>query len=84
MLNEWDEFINTSNNGTIFQKQSFINYHIDRDFIDNSLIIKNNNQIVALLPAAVKNNILVQIKNMVGVLFPSPLPPKKNGSRNTL
>ena len=57
-LNEWDEFINTSNNGTIFQKQSFINYHIDRDFIDNSLIIKNNNQIVALLPAAVKNNIL--------------------------
>ena len=41
-LNEWDEFIDASNNGTVFQKQSFITYHIDRKFIDHSLIIKNN------------------------------------------
>ena len=57
-LDEWDQFINASNNGTMFQKQRFINYHIDRKFVDNSLIIKNTNNIVALLPAAIKNNIL--------------------------
>ena len=57
-LDEWDQFINASNNGTMFQKQRFINYHIDRKFVDNSLIIKNNNNIVAVLPAAIKNNIL--------------------------
>jgi len=57
-LDEWDQFINASNNGTMFQQQRFINYHIDRKFVDNSLIIKNNNNIVAVLPAAIKNNIL--------------------------
>ena len=57
-LDEWDQFVNASNNGTMFQKQRFINYHIDRKFVDNSLIIKNNNNIVAVLPAAIKNNIL--------------------------
>ena len=57
-LNEWDEFIDASNNGTIFQKQSFITYHIDRKFVDHSLIIKNNSNILAVLPAAIKNNVL--------------------------
>lgn len=57
-LNEWDEFIDASNNGTIFQKQSFITYHIDRKFVDHSLIIKNNSNILAVFPAAIKNNVL--------------------------
>ena len=57
-LNEWDEFVGGSNNGTIFQKQKFINYHIDRKFVDHSLIIKNKGKIVGLLPATIKNNIL--------------------------
>ena len=57
-LNEWDEFIDASNNGTVFQKQSFITYHIDRKFVDHSLIIKNNGNILAVLPAAIKNNVL--------------------------
>ena len=38
LKNVWNDFINNSNNGTIFQKQNFINYHIDRKFVDNSLI----------------------------------------------
>ena len=57
-LNEWDEFIDASNNGTIFQKQNFITYHIDRKFVDHSLIIKNNSNILAVFPAAIKNNVL--------------------------
>ena len=47
-LDEWDQFINASNNGTMFQKQRFINYHIDRKFVDNSLIIKKDNYLEAI------------------------------------
>ena len=54
----WDQFVSNSNNGTIFQKQRFINYHINRQFVDHSLIIKNNNKIVAVLPAAICDNVL--------------------------
>ena len=57
-LQEWDQFISNSNNGTIFQKQQFINYHITRQFVDHSLIIKNNDNIVAVLPAAICDNAL--------------------------
>ena len=57
-LQEWDQFISDSNNGTIFQKQRFINYHINRKFVDHSLLIKKNNKLVAVLPAAVCDNIL--------------------------
>ena len=57
-LQEWDQFISNSNNGTIFQKQQFINYHITRQFVDHSLVIKKNNNIVAVLPAAICDNIL--------------------------
>ena len=40
------DFIQKSNNGTIFQKKSFLNYHLDRKFDDCSLVIKKNNVIV--------------------------------------
>ena len=58
LFDEWEKFISDSNNGTIFQKQAFIQYHINRKFVDSSLIIKNKNAIVAVVPAAIKNNIL--------------------------
>ena len=58
LLNQWDSFINLSNNGTVFQKQQFLSYHQHRKFKDCSLIIKYKEQIVALFPAAeiVENN----------------------------
>ena len=40
LKNIWNQFVENSNNGTIFQNRDFINYHIDRSFIDNSLVIK--------------------------------------------
>ena len=55
-LKIWNDFINISNNGTIFQNQTFLNYHIQRKFNNHSLIIKKNDQIVALLPAVIINN----------------------------
>tara|TARA_B100001758_G_C18340536_1_gene574065 strand:+ start:78 stop:1067 length:990 start_codon:yes stop_codon:yes gene_type:complete len=51
---QWDNFIKTSNNGTIFQTQKFINYHITRKFNDYSLIIKKNDEILCLLPGVIK------------------------------
>ena len=49
----WDNFIKKSNNGTIFQTQKFINYHITRKFNDYSLIIKKNDEILCLLPGVI-------------------------------
>ena len=46
----WDNFIKNSNNGTIFQKRKFLNYHLNRKFNDCSLIFKKNNKIIALFP----------------------------------
>tara|TARA_B100000959_G_C14924695_1_gene601050 strand:+ start:160 stop:1149 length:990 start_codon:yes stop_codon:yes gene_type:complete len=54
LKNIWNKFVKNSNNGTIFQNRDFINYHIDRSFIDNSLVIKKNGVVVSLLPATIK------------------------------
>jgi len=51
---EWDQFIDISDNGTLFQKQKFLSYHIDRVFEDCSLIFKKRGKIIAVLPAALK------------------------------
>ena len=50
---QWDDFIIKSNNGTIFQLQKFLNYHITRKFNDYSLLIMQNNKIIAVMPGTV-------------------------------
>ena len=52
MKHLWDAFIDESSNGTLFQKQSFLAYHIDRKFINHSLLFYKNNRLVAVLSAA--------------------------------
>ena len=49
---QWDDFIIKSNNGTVFQLQKFLNYHITRKFNDYSLLIMQNNKIIAVMPGA--------------------------------
>ena len=39
-LENWDTFVKLSTNGTLFHLKSFLSYHIDRQFIDHSLIIE--------------------------------------------
>ena len=37
MKNIWDDFVDNSNNGTIFHKQSFLSYHLNRlKFLDQN------------------------------------------------
>ena len=53
----WDNFINSSNNGTLFHYRAFLNYHENVKFNDHSLFFYKNNKLIALLPAAIKNNV---------------------------
>ena len=51
-IQEWDDFVDLSSNGTIFHYRKFLSYHLDRQFEDNSLIFEKNKLIIAVLPAA--------------------------------
>lgn len=60
---EWDSFIDKSKNGTFLHKINYFHYHKDR-FIDCSIIIRKNNQVVAVLPGNVENNIFYTHKGL--------------------
>ncbi|MFI5145040.1 MAG: peptidoglycan bridge formation glycyltransferase FemA/FemB family protein [Ignavibacteria bacterium] len=49
---QWEQFILTSNNGTIFHTRKFLSYHPAERFKDNSLLFLNNNKILSVLTAA--------------------------------
>ena len=46
----WNEFVSSSKNGTFLFDRNFMDYHSNR-FEDHSLMIRDMNKIVALLPA---------------------------------
>lgn len=53
---EWDKFVLTSNNGTLFHLQKFFSYHPDGRFQFHHLLFYDDGKLVALLPAAVVEN----------------------------
>ena len=52
MSKDWDLFVSSSFNGTIFHQRQFLSYHKDRKFEDCSLLFKKRGKIIALIPAA--------------------------------
>ena len=60
---KWDDFIDQSNNGTLFHKRKFLNYHPSGRFLDHSLIFEKRGNIIGLLPGVLKKikekNILI-------------------------
>ena len=50
----WDDFVDDSNNGTIFHKQKFLSYHKDK-FKDNEhhLLFYDGKKLIAVLPLAI-------------------------------
>ncbi len=54
----WDNFVKSSNNGTIFHLREFLNYHQSRQFNDCSFIFKEKDKIQGLFSGAIVNNIL--------------------------
>ena len=54
----WNNFIHNSKNGIFMFQRNFMDYHSDR-FVDNSLLFYDEkDNLVALLPANIKNNVL--------------------------
>ncbi len=52
---KWDSFVDESNNGTMFHKQAFFDYHTMGKFTFNHLIFIENSNILALLPGSIRN-----------------------------
>jgi lipid II:glycine glycyltransferase (peptidoglycan interpeptide bridge formation enzyme) len=51
-LDKWDNFVmKCSINGTFLHTRNFLNYHSENDFKDCSIIITQNDDIVAVVPA---------------------------------
>ena len=48
---EWDDFVWSTNNGTIFHTRKFFSYHPKDRFVDHSCVIYRDNKKVALFPA---------------------------------
>lgn len=65
-LENWENFVNHSSNGTIFHLRNFLSYHVDRNFNDHSLIFEKNRKIIAVFPAVIKN------RNYEDILYSHP------------
>lgn len=50
--NEWDDFVDNSDNGTLFHKREFLAYHPADRFRDASFTVTKNNQLLSLYSAA--------------------------------
>lgn len=48
---QWDEFVRTSDNGTMFHLRSFLGYHPEDRFTDHSLYVLRNEKLFAVFPA---------------------------------
>lgn len=55
--NLWNDFINSSKNGTFMLNRNYMDYHSDR-FIDHSLMFYNKEKLIALMPSSLKNEVL--------------------------
>ncbi len=54
-LNEWEDFVAFSNNGTIFHTRKFLSYHSPDRFKDSSLLFLDQGKVVALLTASLSD-----------------------------
>ena len=48
----WEDFINKSINGTIFQSQTFLTYHINKTFRNHSLMFYKKNNLIGVFSAS--------------------------------
>jgi len=51
-MEEWDQFVSDSNNGTLFHTQKFLSYHPQDRFLFHHLMFYENTKLIAVLPAA--------------------------------
>jgi hypothetical protein len=53
---EWDDFVDASNNGTMFHKQAFLDYHAEGKFTFHHLMFYDGNELVGVLPCGLANH----------------------------
>lgn len=53
---EWEKFVNESNNGTMFHKQAFLDYHNPGKFPFKHFMFRKDGELVAVLPGGTKEN----------------------------
>ena len=53
---EWDNFVEHSNNGTMFHKQVFFDYHHQGKFDFYHLLIRKGEKLIAVLPGGLTDN----------------------------
>lgn len=51
---KWEEFVSLSENGTLFHRQQFLDYHPPKRFRSYHLIFRDQDHVFALLPAVIK------------------------------
>lgn len=51
-MEEWDNFVHNSRNGTLFHTQKFLSYHKNKNFVDQSILIESKHGIDCVFPAA--------------------------------
>lgn len=54
---DWDEFVENSNNGTLFHKLKFLSYHPKDRFNFLNLAFYDDNNLLAVLPGAIKDGV---------------------------
>jgi hypothetical protein len=50
----WEKFVRAADNGTLFHRQQFLEYHPPDRFTSHHLLFRRQNRILALLPAVVR------------------------------
>ncbi|MAJ45115.1 MAG: hypothetical protein CMF96_10290 [Candidatus Marinimicrobia bacterium] len=62
---EWNQFVENSDNGTLFHRREFLTYHIGREFFDHSLLFYKNKKLICIFSGA-------EIQNKVLTLYSHP------------
>lgn len=52
VIEQWDRFVEASNNGTVFHRQDFLSYHPPGRFEKEDLVVYKEGEIAALFPLA--------------------------------
>jgi hypothetical protein len=68
---EWNNFVDSSRNGTFLHKRGYMEYHAHR-FTDHSLMFYRGEELVAIMPAHIKDNLFCSHNGLTygGMLLP--------------
>jgi len=52
---QWEEFVAAANNGTVFHRQQFLDYHPGGRFDNHHLLVHDGSRLMAVVPALIKD-----------------------------